>query len=175
MPTLERTDSSVLFPVSQRQARIGDLLHACGPSDVTGFVMTIVVDAIKCQRGMWTSAHVGKEMEEPFAPALADMNTSCAVVPVFGVVGVMTALNHLAPQRVFRRLAHTVGSIGMMASTRGRGATTQITDEDFLLLSANASTEQVSLGTELVRMLATACHLSSWGFRDDCPITNDSS
>lgn len=156
-------------------ARVQHLLASCGPTHVSGRVMGIVVDPIHRQFRFWTGANVGVKVHETGSPSFTDLNSSSAVVPVFGVVGVMTALNHLAPQRVFRSLAHAVCPIGMMTSTRGRHATAQIADEDFLFFSADTSAEQIPLRRHLVRMLAATCHLSSWSFRDDCPITNDSS
>ncbi len=155
--------------------RVQHLLASCGPAHVFWPVMGIVVDPIHRQFRFWTGANVGVKVHKTGTPSFADLNASSAVVPVFGVVGVMTALNHLAPQRVFGRFAHAVCSIGMMTSARGRHTAAQIADEYFLLFSADTSAEQIPLRRHLVRMLAATCHLSSWGFRDDCPITNDSS
>lgn len=76
-------------------------LHG-GPAAIVRRIGTIVVDAIKRMGGARLASHVGQEICEVGAPALADGNAAPAVlVPIF-VLRIRRAIEHAAPSMIFR-------------------------------------------------------------------------
>lgn len=90
-------------------APITVLLSRCGPSAIPRLVVAVIVNALNRQVG-WLVAHVGIEIHERLAPALAHRYTACSVILKRMVVGILTATNHAGPRSVFARGAHAVSA-----------------------------------------------------------------
>lgn len=82
-------------------SRVPVLLASCGPSAVSGRVITVVVDAVDGVRLRWLSAHIGQEVLEGMQPAFANPNPAPAVVRKAKAFRVIAAGFHRKPRRVF--------------------------------------------------------------------------
>jgi hypothetical protein len=76
--------------VEYRPSLIRRLLDCCSPSAIGGFVVTIVVAAIK-RHAVWTQSHVGDEVSK-VVPTCAHSYASAAVILVLVVFGVSATL-----------------------------------------------------------------------------------
>jgi hypothetical protein len=164
MPALHCVVASSRLAGALGASRVEHLFASGGPSNVSRFVVSVVVDAIKRQFGRWTLANVCKKSLETVSPFLTDLNASAAVVAVLGVLGVVAPLIDGFPQRVLRAGAHAVcsGSVTDTASA-GRGhADPQASDKNLSLCAALTPTEQI-----------TKFAVSRWGFVKNGPLRND--
>ena len=85
-------------------ASITRLFCRRGPSAIARLVIAIGVDAIKRVRHARAWPHIIIESLKGFAPPRTDLDTSPAVFFIAATGGVGTALNHVRPYSVFRRV-----------------------------------------------------------------------
>lgn len=71
------------------------------PSDITRFVVAVVVNAIKGV-SFWTLANIIQVSLEGRSPLRTDLNSSCTVIFVIGVIGVGTSVLHRKPRTVHK-------------------------------------------------------------------------
>lgn len=87
------------------------LLLRC-PSAIRGFVVPVVVDAVK-RHAVGPVAHVGKESQEVSpgkrVPSVANGDTAAAVMGVAGITRIATAPQHRNPTAIRRGSGHAVG------------------------------------------------------------------
>jgi hypothetical protein len=109
------------------------LFKPCGPTAIVWFIVSIVVDAIKCISTRGTRTHVCEEQNE-ILPSFAYRNSPRAVVFEAFIVWVATATQHASPDVIFRqtmRLAVRAGSFrnlfALKAPTRLGSSITKIT------------------------------------------------
>ena len=77
-------------------AGISVLLRTGRPAAVAGFVVAVVVDAIKRMYRRWTSSHVRQEVREVL-PAVTYGNAPPAVIPIRRISRIAASLSHLLP------------------------------------------------------------------------------
>lgn len=91
-------------------------LYSVGrPAAIVRFVITVVVDAIDRMFSGRSRPHVRKERRVVVPPAIADRDSSSAVVQIPLVVGVVTATTHPLPRRVFDSLLLAERRVAMLA------------------------------------------------------------
>lgn len=78
------------------------------PSDVTGFVVSVIVDPVDLRFGIRPAANVGDEGCERVRPLVADFNSSAAVVVPLRMVGIRAASSHGVPDFVLGSSGHAV-------------------------------------------------------------------
>lgn len=115
-PAFDRAQLAKPDTVIVCQAGVGDLLNTRRPPDIAWFVVAVVVNAVKRQVWMRSIPHRIVECHEALAPFIADVNAAPAVVSVFGVLGIVAALNDGPPERVFRAGTHVMGSFPGLAA-----------------------------------------------------------
>lgn len=76
------------------------------PLAIHGFVISVVVDAIK-RATKWALTHIGNEVSK-VRPSFANAYAASAVERVILRARIATSLEHSGPYRVLRRLVHTV-------------------------------------------------------------------
>jgi len=73
------------------------------PSDVTGFVVPVIVNTINAVDGGRARPNIGQERCERGAPSFADCDSAPAIQVIPGILRVEAALAHTAPGVIFRR------------------------------------------------------------------------
>lgn len=175
MPTFHSVSATSEGPILMRETCVQHLLAARGPAHIAGFVVPVVVDAVKCQMWLRPFSDVCEKIDKAVTPSVAHPNAAGTIVSIISMARIVTTLIDGSPQDVLRTGAHAVRPFCCLTAARGREATAQIADKDFLLSTTTASTQQVALRRDSGRMFAAAHNTSPWSLRDDCPITNDSS
>ena len=128
-------------------ATVFELLSARGPSDVTGFVVPVHVDAVQCVSRIWLASHVGDECIERFAPFIAHRDSATTVVMEGCVVGVKTTSLGGTPRTVFTGktvLASVpVGDVALTvkATATLHEASSQVSDEHVFPVAAVTVTQ----------------------------------
>lgn len=127
--------SCASFPVLQRKslavkrdlavvAFVARLLGECRPSAILGRVRAVVVDALKAVHGAfrhyagWFWSHVCVEVLKRVHPAIADADTSRAVVLVRGILWIRAALFDAQPDAVLRRAMCATGTHSVRSHLR---------------------------------------------------------
>lgn len=106
------------------------------PSDVSGFVVPVVVDSVNGMLRRGSRANVFPEHEEVLAPFWGDRYSTPSVVVEERVFGVVASLEQIGPNLPLWTFTESVlGSIGAggfdgVATTRLRVTTSQAPDED---------------------------------------------
>lgn len=98
-------------------ARVIRLLRRRRPSAVARLVVPIVVYPID-RRTVRARTHVREERREVFAPAIADSNSTAAVVAICAIGRIAASLSHRAPNTVFRRQTARRMSVGESEASR---------------------------------------------------------
>lgn len=78
------------------------LFKLCGPSNISRFVVSIVVDAIKRVISRWSDSHVFKEGSKRVIPTFADLDTASTVVVVDSKRRIVTPTSHVYPCVILR-------------------------------------------------------------------------
>lgn len=135
--------------------RIVALLWTCSPSAVIRRVSTLIINSLKRVAEAWTLSHIYQEIGSRF-PSFANRNTPAAVISECGVLGVLTAIHHMCPRRIFRRLKHAVLSLSLplklalIAPTRNTTAILEALATHNFLSAAFASTQPARRGATTV-------------------------
>ncbi len=79
------------------------LLVAASPSAIIFFVISIVVNAVKSEFGVWPYPHICQKVLERMKPSFADCYPSSAVVRVLLEIWIKAATLHILPGAIFRR------------------------------------------------------------------------
>lgn len=90
-------------------ATITEVDLPCYPSAVRGRVRSIVIDPVDLTIRMRTLSHVAQEGLEGLSPARAYPDASTAVVPIAGIIGIVTSLDGRLPSRPLRGVVHSMG------------------------------------------------------------------
>lgn len=80
-----------------RPAPIVRLLRFCGPSAVTRFVVSSVVDSVNRVTNRWSRTNVLQESRERLTPCITHRNSTASVVAIGGITWIVTALFHALP------------------------------------------------------------------------------
>lgn len=107
-PLGDRAEYAVEAENTGRSPIIGLLLWS-RPTAVTGFVVAVVVDAIKRMLRRRSKTHVGEEVLE-LQPPLSDLNAATAVAMVGLARYVSASLKHLRPCHMLGAATASVGS-----------------------------------------------------------------
>ena len=106
-------DARIVNPIGKRLGHVADSCHDSSPlvsvlprhgrpTNVAGFVVTVVVDPIDRQIGCWPPSHVGKKCLVGVAPTVAHPNAAPPVVMKSRMIRVAATRNHAAPHAVLR-------------------------------------------------------------------------
>jgi hypothetical protein len=141
------------------QSSVPALLFCSGPSDVSRFVVSVVVDALKGVIHGRPRTHVSHEVGEAIPPTGAHVDAPSSVVAITGRVGIVTPGTHTAPAGVFgRKFSSLCKAVCNFASAKNvtkpdltRAATTiasalMALDVYRLLCSAFAAAEKLAPG-----------------------------
>lgn len=90
-----------------RAVAIQALLIPRSPAAISGFVVSIIVDAIEAVFGRWALSHVGQELLKGIQPLIAHPNSPTAVAVVPGVRRVCAAVFGRPPCFVLRPNWHS--------------------------------------------------------------------
>lgn len=144
MPSLHRIATALCYAILARPARVVVLHNASRPSHVAGFVVAVIVDAVKRQFRRWPLADVCEEGGKTLAPTFANLNASPAVIAERFLLLIVTARFHALPQLIFGAGAHAVfaETKKILASTRRRRADSQSANEHISLYAAHASARE---------------------------------
>lgn len=82
-------------------ASILALLKWCRPATVAWFVIPVVVNAVDACSNKRPFSHVSQKVDEGMPPSVAYTYSSCAVVFVLRIVGIVASGLHHLPRRVF--------------------------------------------------------------------------
>lgn len=155
-------DTEYTRPLSNRQRlplkvkkmyrrAIVTLFFGRGPAAVVGAIIAVTVNAVNRVLFRRRLPHVSDKVLDRFDPALADLNTFCAVVRA----GAITALNHAAPDTI-NVSEFTVGAMAMCPA---------MTDEDFnAQASATLCFATTQLRGDCFRDIATGAFTPPFGY-----------
>ena len=89
-------------------ALVDTLFFSCRPAAVLRGVWAVIIDALNAVFGARSTPHVGKELIERLLPAIANKNSTPAVIFVRLIRGVAAALSHVHPAYVLRAVRQSV-------------------------------------------------------------------
>jgi len=93
-------------------AAVARLLNVGSPSYISGFIVAVVIDAVKAVLRRWRFSDIGKEVFKRVAPALTDAYATPTIIAIFRLIGVSTATDDTRPGLVFlRNLSNTAISV----------------------------------------------------------------
>lgn len=111
----EADDSQAPEPALRDERFLGSLvvalLYPGRPADVSGLIVSVVLDPIKAVFRAWSMSDVGQERAEILAPFLAHFNASARVVFRAAPTRIATALPHPDPDLVFRCVRCAVAEV----------------------------------------------------------------
>ena len=93
-------------PSARPSAPIFVLFLKGGPAAVLGAITFGVVDAINRMPRRRTLTHIIEICDKGILPTLANRNATASIVNVGRAVGIITALNHTAPNSILARFTH---------------------------------------------------------------------
>jgi hypothetical protein len=96
-------------------ASITHLFGPCGPAAVSGFIIAVVVDAVKRMLITGSRSHVSEEGAKIVLPSITDGNAPAAVMFKGFVVFVSASRFHLGPRSIFRAIQGAI-AIAIAAS-----------------------------------------------------------
>ena len=143
-----------------RVSTINPLFHACSPANIFWLIVPVIVNAINRQLWRWSSANIfNKGLETP-TPSFAYTNASSAVIRVRRMFGIMAALFHGSPHRMFRHCAHSMCTFARLTSAGRRCAGAKIADKYFSFATTNTSAQQIPQA------------ITPTGFTDNSPMSH---
>lgn len=77
------------------------LCHTVSPTAVIRFVVSVVVNTVYAERGVWARPHVSQEVLKGMTPAVTNGNPACSIFGIGGGTGSITAAVHVQPSSVF--------------------------------------------------------------------------
>lgn len=97
------TNGLSLFKVLERSPRIslttvGGLFFSRSPATICGFVISVIVDAVKRQF-WWAFSHVGKKIDK-VAPTITKCDSTSAVIGEFGDLRIKASSFHVRPNSI---------------------------------------------------------------------------
>jgi hypothetical protein len=95
------------FEVVARSPIVGLFAHRC-PTTVAGLIALVVVDTIQSVARAGALAHIGEEVLEA-VPALADGDSSAAVIGIIGMSRIVATSAHIGPDFILWRAVLAVG------------------------------------------------------------------
>lgn len=107
-------------------SRVPGLFREAGPTTVSRFIASIVVDAINGVLRRWARSHVCEEVLERRQPPGAHLNAASAISLVARVVAVTAAFLHCLPDSIFAGPGRAVGlqalpaKVGLVAAATNR-------------------------------------------------------
>jgi hypothetical protein len=165
MPTSHRIHATTSSALRPRESGIRHLLLSCGPSYVTRLIVAVVVETFQRHVSRWALSYIRVERGEVRFPALTHLYAAPSIVAVFGILGIVAALNHRPPECVFGAVTEAVCPVpSVIGTSTGRRSTSpQVANKHILFVSTLTATSQVSQPR------------SPWGFGDYGPSADDSS
>ena len=95
------SDDGLAQSIDGREATVVGLFFGCRPTAVAGFVIAIVVNAVKAMKRAWASSHISDEIDIR-CPAFAAGNSATSVSIIASVPWIVAPFAHGAPNSPFR-------------------------------------------------------------------------